>query len=322
MKDFLEYINTASAEELAAVPGFTRELADSIIAGRPFAAVEDCKKVKGITDKRMTALKTAFESGNTSKAAAELSKVDSPTEKTPKKSSLGKILFRVLLALLILAALFALLYFGIPWFRDKVLNPLQTNTEGLSQVASQQAANMEELSTKIAALQGRVSTLEARADSVDQSIQAHTEAIQKLEDLQGSLQADLSTHKAEISRQVSEQLTLTRAIELLSRSRLYLSQSNYGLAKGDAVAARDLLFGLLTTISPEQAGALRIVIDRLDLALTNIEAYPALAVYDLDLAWRLLVDGLPNVPQMVLTPVIAETQAPTALPPATPTPTP
>ncbi len=324
MKDFLEYLNSASVDELSAITGITRPLAESIIAARPFSSLDDCARVQGFTAKKMEVIRAAFEttlSDNSSAVVEKDTEIAVSQEVPIKKSSVSKILIRVLLVLLILGAVFVLIYFGIPWFKEKVLTPLQTNTEGLSQVASQQAANMESLSTQIAVLQGRVATLEARADSVDQSIQAHSEALQKLDELQAALQADLSAHKSEISRQVTEQLTLTRAIELLSRSRLYLSQSNFGLAKSDAVAARDLLFGLLSTISPDQSGALSIVIDRLDLALTNIEAYPAIAVYDLDMAWRLLVDGLPNVPQMILTPVIAETLPPTAIPQVTATPT-
>jgi len=56
--------------------------------------------------------------------------------------------------------------------------------------------------------------------------------------------------------------------------------------------------------------------------LSNIETYPAIAVYDLDAAWRLLVDGLPNVPAMVLTPVVSGTLMPTTIPQSTPTATP
>jgi hypothetical protein len=324
MKDFIEYLNSASIDELSAISGITRPVAESIIAARPFSSLADCDRVKGFTAKKMEVVRAAFEStlsDNSSVVVEKDTEIAVSQEAPIKKSSVAGILLRVLLALLILGAVFVLIYFGIPWFKEKVLNPLQTNTEGLNQVASQQAANMESLSAQIAVLQGRVATLEARADSVNQSIQAHTEALQKLDELQAALQAGFETHMVEISSQLSEQLTLTRAIELLSRSRLYLSQSNFGLAKTDAISARELLYGLLTTISPEQSGALRIVIDRLDLALTNIEAYPAIAVYDLDMAWRLLIDGLPNVPQMVLTPVIAETLPPTALPPATATPT-
>ena len=231
-----------------------------------------------------------------------------------KKASIGKILFRILIALLILGAIFSLVYFGVPWFKEKVLNPLQNNTAQVSALTSQQAADMDKLSSDIKTLQERVATLEARADSIDQSIQTHSEALVKLDELQAALQTSLDAHKLEISSQVAEQLTLTRAIELLGRSRLYMSQNNFGLAKADAASARDLLFGLLSTIAADQSNALKIVIDRLDLALSNMESYPVIAVYDLDMAWRLLVDGLPNVPAMVVTPVIAETLPPTADP--------
>jgi Tfp pilus assembly protein PilO len=317
MKDFLAFLNTASTEELTAIPQITPALAEALITARPLSSVEEAQKVKGLTQKKLDNLRAAFESRN---AAAEET---SPAEiTTPKKVAWGKVLWRVFIALLILAALFALVYFGVPWFKEKVLTPLQNNTQRVSELTSQQASDVQSLSTEIAALQERVTTLEARVDSIDQSIQAHTEALNNLEAMQTSLQTALDAHKAEIAAQVAEQLTLTRAIELLSRSRLYMSQSNFGLAKADAISARELLYGLLSTISADQAGALRTVISRLDLALTNIEAYPAIAVYDLDMAWRLLVDGLPNVPQAVMTPVVAETLPPTAIPQATVTPAP
>ncbi len=317
MKDFLEFLNTASTEELTTIPQITPALAEALIAARPLSSVEEAQKVKGLTPKKLDILRAAFEAGN---ATAEET---SPAETTTtKKFAWGKVLWRVFIALLILAALFALVYFGVPWFKEKILTPLQNNTQRVSELTSQQANDVQSLSAEIAALQERVATLEARADSIDQSIQAHTEAILNLETMQTSLRTALDAHKADITAQVSEQLTLTRAIELLSRSRLYLSQSNFGLAKADAVSARELLYGLLSTISADQAGALRTVISRLDLALTNIETYPAIAVYDLDMAWRLLVDGLPNVPQAVMTPVVAETLPPTAIPQATATPAP
>ena len=317
MKDFLAFLNTASTEELTAIPQITPALAEALITARPLSSVEEAPKVKGLTQKRLDNLRAAFESRN---ATAEET---SPAETTTtKKFAWGKVLWRVLVALLILAALFALVYFGVPWFKEKILTPLQNNTQRVSELTSQQASDVQSLSTEITALQERVATLEARADSIEQSIQAHTEALNNLEAMQTSLQTALDAHKAEITAQVAEQLTLTRAIELLSRSRLYMSQSNFGLAKADAVSARELLYGLLSTISADQAGALRTVISRLDLALTNIEAYPTIAVYDLDMAWRLLVDGLPNVPQAVMTPVVAETLPPTAIPQATVTPAP
>ena len=325
MKDILEFLNTSSVEELTKYPEISTELADAIIAARPIADRADCKRVTGFSFKKYDALKAVVESETTPVATLTEEPVAEATaepEPETKKASIGKILFRILIALIILGAIFSLVYFGVPWFKEKVLNPLQSNTERVSALTSQQAADMEKLSSDLKALQERVATLEARADSIDQSIQTHSEALVKLDELQAALQTSLDAHKLEISSQVAEQLTLTRAIELLGRSRLYMSQNNFGLAKADAASARDLLFGLLSTIAADQSNALKIVIDRLDLALSNMESYPVISVYDLDMAWRLLVDGLPNVPAMVLTPVIAETLPPTAIPQVTPTATP
>jgi hypothetical protein len=112
---------------------------------------------------------------------------------------------------------------------------------------------------------------------------------------------------AELQRQVR----LNRAIELLSRARLYLSQSNFGLAKQDVQAAQDLLVPLQTEIPTEKAAALQAVITRLGLALENLPAFPVVAVDDLDIAWQLLVEGLPELPQETATPEpLSETPTP------------
>ena len=325
MKDFLEFINTTSPEDLTKSPDIDQSLAEKIIAARPYGTLDEVKKIEGLTAKKLSAIHLTFDviaSPKESATASTVSEDSTDTRSIGKKTSIGKIIFSVIVALLILGALFAAVYFGIPWFKEKVLTPLQNNTELVSQVASQQTANMDSLSAEITLLQDRVSTLEARADTIDQSIQAHSEALSQLDTLQAALQANIDTHKVEMTSLVAEQLTLTRAIEFLSRSRLYLSQNNYGLARTDAISARELLFGLLPSISSDNSNALRIVIERLDLALSNIETYPVVAVYDLDMAWRLLVDGLPNVPLTVLTPVISGTLMPTTIPQETTTPTP
>lgn len=46
-------INTASAEDLAELPGIGPKLADAIIAGRPYAKAEDIVRVKGIGNKTL-----------------------------------------------------------------------------------------------------------------------------------------------------------------------------------------------------------------------------------------------------------------------------
>lgn len=318
MKAFLEFLNTSTREELSSLTGITTGQVETILSTRPFNTLEVFASSLELSEDNLSKLKTDYGLAAAAEPAiAEIQDKDSQPEpvKTKDKRSPAGIILRIVIALLLLGAVFLLFYFGIPLFKEKILNPLQNNTARVSEVASLQAADVERLSIEIAELQERVTTLEARAATVDLSLASHMEMLAKMEELQGSLQASLDTHKTDVLKQIDEQLTLTRTIELLARSRLYLSQSNFGLAKTDIAAARDLLFGLQSTIAADQSTALKIVIERLDLALSNLPLYPVVAVFDLDLAWQYLVDGLPNVPQTVLTPVISETQ-----PPATTTP--
>jgi competence protein ComEA len=50
-------VNTASLEELRALPGVDEKLAAEMIKERPFETVDDVKKVKGIGDKKLEKLR-------------------------------------------------------------------------------------------------------------------------------------------------------------------------------------------------------------------------------------------------------------------------
>jgi competence protein ComEA len=50
-------VNTATREELEALPGVGPVLAERIIDGRPYRLVEDLRRVKGIGEKRMEQLR-------------------------------------------------------------------------------------------------------------------------------------------------------------------------------------------------------------------------------------------------------------------------
>jgi DNA-binding transcriptional MerR regulator len=300
MNETIDFLNKATTEELQARGGFTVAQVKKIAESRPFHSEEDCARIKWLDTSRLESLAAALQA---SEMTADPTEKPAPETAASMHQRWPRILWRVFLALLVLAALFCLFYFGIPWFNERVLNPLQNNTSRVSEVASQQAADVQALSQQIATLQARVSDLETRADSVDQAIEAHSQTLADLAQMQDSLQAGNS----ELSSQFAEQLSLTRAIELLSRCRLYLSQSNFSLAQQDAASTRALLYSLLPTISPEKKQGLTVAISRLDLALGNLPTYPVVAVYDIDIAWQLLVDGLPEAPELVVTPIIQET---------------
>ena len=102
----------------------------------------------------------------------------------------------------------------------------------------------------------------------------------------------------------------TRALDVLARARLYLAQSNFGLAKADVQTARDLLAELNAEKKDE---VLTKAIERIDLALGNLPDFPVVASGDLEIAWQILVSG--NAPASTATPTLVPTE------PATSTPT-
>lgn len=252
-------------------------------------------------------------------------------------------ILRILLVLAIIAGIAAAVYFGTPYLYENFILPVETNTTRLSEVEIKQAAEMAQLADQVVDLKARLTELESRQTDSAQSVaelqgqvqaleialESHGETLKQLETMQTTLDALAATSSeyeallvgsdsalADLQRQV----TLSRSIELLSRARLYLSQSNFGLAKQDVQAARDLLVALQTYIPAEKTAALQGVITRLDLALGNLPAFPVVAVDDVDIAWQLLVNGLPDLPEETPTPETLTETAPLE-PGATPTAT-
>ncbi|HCS40927.1 MAG TPA: hypothetical protein DIW44_15270 [Anaerolineaceae bacterium] len=314
--EFLEYINTIDPEELRTLPGLTPALAEKVAAGRPFATLEDFSNLKGLTEKRLATLMEDFgkkvEAENAEKlqnaeaaSSEEIAEaVGNEVEKLTRKSNLRRVITWIVVLILLGGAIFAVIKWGIPFVYDRYIKPVENNAASITDLADQQNAEIARLDEEIAVLQERVTTLEGRADSVDQSLAAHDATLVQLENMQKLLDSSFSIHKTEVLAELLNQLSMTRSIELVSRSRLYLSESNFGLAKKDLQAARDLLYTLLDKIPTDQVGALKIVIERVDMAIEKLPAYPVVAANDVDTAWQYLVDGLPNVPEQAVTPVI------------------
>jgi len=112
-------------------------------------------------------------------------------------------------------------------------------------------------------------------------------------------------------------------MELLSRARLSMYQSNFGLARQDVQIARDLLAAVRPEAPNSLAEDLEAVLIRLDLTLSNLPNFPVAASDDLDIAWQVLLSGLPEVtPTVSTTPTPATTVSPSPTANTTFTPTP
>jgi hypothetical protein len=205
----------------------------------------------------------------------------------------------------------ALLYFGLPYINQTFIAPVERNT-----------AQIKKLETEISALQTQLDEINARVATLETTVEAYSVSIQKLESMQAELDAQLKANNDKILLDLKHEVMMTRALDTLARARLYLAQSNFGLAKLDVQSARDLLAELLAETNDE---LLSQVLTRLDLALGNLPDFPVVASGDLEIAWQILMSGkAPVIPTVTFTstPATLETSTPTPLPPPTPSTTP
>lgn len=303
MTDFLDFLNSADEETLLNFEGMPKTLPSRLIAARPFATNEDCLKIKGMNSKLFASLQTVFLQQKQEKMedAIKALEADEAEEDHRETKPWVKVVRWVIVILLILAAAFAAVKFGVPYIYNTFLKPVETNTARLNEVAAAQSADTSRLSTQLAVLTNRVATLEARADAVDASIASLTKSID-----------DLNAASAALDGKVAYELDLSRALHYLSRARLYLSQDNNGLARADVFTARNLLYSIQPNTPADQVYAMNETINNLDLALANLPAYPAVAVYYVDIAWQYLADDLVATAPTIIPPTAAPTEPPAA----------
>jgi hypothetical protein len=226
-------------------------------------------------------------------------------------------LARLLLTLIILGLFGIGLYLLLPLLYQKYILPVQENTTQLQQLSDQQLQNQQ----AVADLQTRLSALEAeqtrqaesftdfdqRLSEIETEIAARSESLATLEQMQATLQSHSEATSAELGRQIN----LLKGMELLSRARLFMYQSNFGLAKQDIQSARDLLLTIQPDAPESLANDLTAVILRLDLTLSNLPNFPVAASDDLDIAWQILLGGLPEAQTLVSeTPILEATFTP------------
>lgn len=326
MSQFLDFLNTADLNTLTQVPGINRQLAGNLIAARPFDTPEDCLQVKGMGKTLLGKLELFAEAqGNGSENRAmipvEEEALPAPVEKTPPAQDeaqeqdsflkrLGrafiaflKALVRLIMLVILFVAVGAMFYYGLPYLQRTFIAPVEKNT-----------AQIQAMEAEIATLQTQLDEMNTRISALEGSVEAHTTSIEKLEEMQATLETQLQMNNDAILLELKHEVMFTRALDILARGRLYLAQSNFGLAKADVQTARDLLAELQ---AEKEDAVLAKALERLDLALANLPDFPVVASGDLEIAWQILVSG--NAPASTAT----ATATPTATAPiesATPTP--
>jgi hypothetical protein len=211
-------------------------------------------------------------------------------------------LIRLLALAIILSVIGLGLYYGLPLLYQKYIVPVEENTAGVTELQSRQ----EQAEQELADLQTRLETLETvqnehnetlteldeRVGEVETEIAARTESLEALERIQSEIQEQNEVASAELERQVD----LLKSMELLSRARLFMYQSNFGLAEQDVQIARDLLVTVQRDAPDSLAEDLETVLLHLELALSNLPNFPVAASDDLDIAWQILLTGSAPTP--------------------------
>ncbi len=226
-----------------------------------------------------------------------------------------RVTIRVLLAALIGVGLGAAAYYGVPALYRQYVEPVRANTERLaeleqsiiqSQSAARQqseaaAARMTEIEATLAAQTETLAELRADADALRSASTQQDRRLGSLEALSSrvdTLEASLTATAGELDslqgedapvQRLGRQLQMIRAMELLIRARLWLSQSNLGLAEDDMQTAQEILNGLAATSPADEVVALAAISTRLDQALANLSRAPVVAADDLEIAWELLL---------------------------------
>jgi hypothetical protein len=244
-------------------------------------------------------------------------------------------LARLLLILIILGLFGVGVYLSLPLLYQKYVLPVRENTSQLQQLSDQQFQSEQavaDLQTRLSALEAEqarqsesFTELDKRLGKVETEIAARTESLEALEQMQATLQSQSEATSADLRQQIN----LLKGMELLSRARLFMYQSNFGLARQDVQSARDLLVTIQPDAPDSFADDLSAVILRLDLVLSNLPDFPVAASDDLDIAWQILIGGVPRAqplaisatptPMVTFTPILELTL--TVTPPVTLTPT-
>ena len=288
-------------------------------------------------------------------------------DQVPQKPSFGRrmwlafknllwFVFRLLLVVVVIAALGLAIYLGGPiLIEEYLLKDVRVNSSSIEAIQTQAANSNDQLSERLGDFQGRIDSLELNQDDLSQMIsefEAQLAAIETeltyqednlntletqvviienleapisvlltrvpainsdLEEVQTKIddqfaevvatleenQAEIDTLNAQLEAKDSldhlrNEIKMLKVMELITRARVSIGQENIGLVRDDLQAAIDILLDLRPEVTARQALYLDDISQRLSFAIENISESPDLVDEDLEVAWQMLLQGLPD----------------------------
>lgn len=252
------------------------------------------------------------------------------TDQNPKPSAIVrflKVLLRLILTLLFGIILGAALYFGFQFVYQELVIPTQQNAADLQNMNARINQQWDLLQEKNKELEDRLSEMESDQESTTDQI---SELITDIEQISADLDAyqlqqeDLTTQIEKIDQSiidlmdqnkdlnaknedliasiedmevekklqpVYQELQLFKVLLQVNRTRLFLVQDNYGLAKQELELASELLNSLLLSATELQENEILLWNSRLNLAIGHLPDNPILANDDLEILWSMMANG-------------------------------
>lgn len=242
-------------------------------------------------------------------------------QKKPFIARAVRFLLSFLLVVILGIGLGAGIYYGIPALYNGAIAPGGSHIAQVSDVetdldqAVQEFQNYaEETSERLAELEGRlaeqietnaelqttvesmktevknqsdeIATLSINTDRIDKLVEDLAlidKRVDNLEEILGSAEAP--------TQKIGRQLQMLRALSLLDRARLHLVEGNLGSAVEVATEARDIIAAVIENAPEDEIETLTQIVERIDLALKNMEKRPILAAGDLEIAWNELIEA-------------------------------
>lgn len=184
------------------------------------------------------------------------------------------------------------------------------------------AGMIEELESSLSSLESQISTRDADLEDIQNELNKKLAAIDKT---QKSNQEEIDALTAQLEAldtadTLRLNVELLKVMELITRATVSMGQENFGLARDDLQAAQEVLALLQTeTRLEKQAAYLNELSQRISDALENLSESPDLVKEDLEVAWQMLLQGLPDEESSG---EVEATEEVESEPEPTPTPTP
>ena len=181
---------------------------------------------------------------------------------------------------------------------------------------------VEDIEKLLESVQSEISDIQNSQNAMKEDIKVLQKGQSDLEKGQDELGFSVEEIQVKLELLLSEsvltqqEVHLIKVMELITRARYNLVQGNLSLARADIQSGRDIISEMQKESQPFQVEALFEIATRLDTSLANLPGSPISAADQLEAAWQMLIEGLPDKPEETPEPEVTITPTPT------PTPTP